>query len=72
MKTWVKKSCCTCSEGIFYDLFCDCCFCDCMDNEVERNQDEMELTAEDLAASKVYVLEQLKKANELSEKMKNW
>ena len=43
-----------------------------MDNEVERNQDEMELTAEDLAASKVYVLEQLKKANELSEKMKNW
>ena len=72
MKTWVKKSCCTCAEGIFYDLFCNCCFCDCMDDEVERNQDEMELTAEDLAASKVYVLEQLKKANELSEKMKNW
>ena len=75
IKSGLQKGCSPFCEGIFYDLWCAGCFCDCCgigdnDDEVieDRMAQEINMTAEELAASKEYVLIELEKVNKDLEK----
>ena len=47
-------------KGVFYDLFCALC-CVEYETEEDQKQEEMNMTEEELEASKTYVLNKLEK-----------
>ena len=56
-----KKICSPFFKGVFYDLFCYWCCCVQYETKEDQKQEEMNMTEEDLEASKAYVLNKLEK-----------